>query len=257
MNKKEGNPIQVAGRLFAAMEYLASYGQTSLSQLASALKLSKSTVHRLLESLQYMGYVRQDVETGRYELTYKLVDLAGQVQSSADLAAQVRPYLRELMNKSGETVHFVQLEGTDVVYIDKVESERNSVRMMSRIGTRLPFYRTGVGKAIAAGMTDRQVKELWEQCTIERATPYTITNLDDFMEAIEEVRRKGYALDNEENETGLRCVAAALRTGAKAGHPQYAFSISVPIARMDNDRIRELSQLVLETQRGIDSCLVS
>ena len=93
------------------------------------------------------------------------------------------------------------------------------------------------------------MRRLWNLCRIERITPYTITDLDEFIEVLEEVRRKGYALDNEENETGVRCIAAAL--DIRDEHTRYAFSISVPIMRMDNDRIRELAGYVKETQEEI------
>lgn len=244
------NPIQVAGRLFGALEYLAEAGASPLADVAEHLELNKSTTHRVLASLQFMGYVRQDAATGRYEDTFRLVDLAEKVTAKADVIRTVRPVLEQLMMKTGETIHFVRLEDADIVYIDKVESDRNNVRMVSRIGSRIPFYRSAVGKALAAEMTADEVRRLWDQCTIERKTPYTITNFEDFQESLEEIRRKGYALDNEENETGVRCIGASLSISDR---PEYAFSISVPITRMDNDRIRDLSGDVLRARETINS----
>lgn len=247
----EKNPIQVAGRLFGVLEYLADHGAAGLMEIAGELGLNKSTTHRVLSSLEYMGYVKQDPDTGKYDTTFKLADLANRAVSRVDIISTVRPHLRRLMERCGETVHFVQLDGSDVVYIDKVEAYQNNVRMVSHVGARIPFYRSAVGKALASRMTKDAVRRLWDSCDIERTTPYTITNFDDFMDALEEVRRKGYALDNEENETGVRCIAAALTTHNEG--PKYAFSISVPISRMDNDRIKELSGYVRKVKDEIDA----
>ena len=246
---EDKNPIQVAGRLFGALEYLADHGNVSLAELAEALDLNKSTAHRVVSSLLYMGYVRQDPDTGNYGPSFKVVDLAGKVMGRVDVAEIVRPCLQKLMRRCGETVHLVEREEEKCVYIDKVEAPQNQVRMVSHVGGVLPFYRSAVGKALAARMPEEEVRRLWDRCRIERTTPYTITNFEEFLEVLEEVRRKGYALDNEENETGVRCIAAAL--DIREEHTRYAFSISVPIMRMDNDRIRELSEYVRETQEEI------
>lgn len=244
------NPIQVAERLFGALEYLVRNGQSSLTELTQALHLNKSTTHRILASLQCMDYVRQDPESGRYEATFKLVDLADRLMEQVDVAQMARPHLKNLAARVKETVHFVERDGSEVIYIDKVDPYDHSIRMTSHIGSRMPFYRSGVGKAMAANMSDPEIRTLWENCTIERRTAYTITNLDEFMDEIAEVRRKGYALDNEENEAGVRCIAAALSLD---GGSRYAFSISVPISRMDNDRIRELSGIVLAVKAEMDA----
>ena len=244
------NPIQVAERLFGALEYLVRNGQSSLTELTQALHLNKSTTHRILASLQCMDYVRQDPESGRYEATFKLVDLADRLMEQVDVAQMARPHLKNLAARVKETVHFVERDGSEVIYIDKVDPYDHSSRMTSHIGSRMPFYRSGVGKAMAANMSDPEIRTLWENCTIERRTAYTITNLDEFMDEIAEVRRKGYALDNEENEAGVRCIAAALSLD---GGSRYAFSISVPISRMDNDRIRELSGIVLAVKAEMDA----
>lgn len=244
------NPIQVAERLFGALEYLVRNGQSSLTELTQALHLNKSTAHRILASLQCMDYVRQDPESGRYEATFKLVDLADRLMEQVDVAQMARPHLKNLAARVKETVHFVERDGSEVIYIDKVDPYDHSIRMTSHIGSRMPFYRSGVGKAMAANMSDPEIRTLWENCTIERRTAYTITNLDEFMDEIAEVRRKGYALDNEENEAGVRCIAAALSLD---GGSRYAFSISVPISRMDNDRIRELSGIVLAVKAEMDA----
>lgn len=249
--KMTKNPIQVAGRLFDTLEYLAEHGSSALTDIADSLSLSKSTTYRLISSLQYMGYVTQNPDTGKYEATYKIVNLAEKVTAHTDITASLRPYFVRLMERCGETVHLVRREGAELVYIDKIESYDNSVFMMSRIGMRLPFYRSAVGKALAANLPQDDVEALWNSLTIERTTAYTITDFDDFLENLEEVRRKGYALDNEENESGIRCIGMSLNI--ESNDTTYAFSISVPITRMDNDRIKELSVYMEETKKEIEA----
>ena len=126
---EDKNPIQVADRLFLVLETLADTGSVTLAELCRQLGLNKSTLHRLLSSLIYMGYVKQDSETGKYSLTLKLLGLSNKLLGHMDILDAVRPSLKYLAEETGETVHFVQLEGTEAVYIYKEESTQNSVRM--------------------------------------------------------------------------------------------------------------------------------
>lgn len=241
---EDKNPIQVADRLFGALELLAENGDAGVMEVSAALGLNKSTAHRVLNSLIYMGYARQNEETGRYEPSLKVVDLANQVMKHVDIVQVVRPYLRKLMELTDETVHFVERDGTDAVYIDKVESYRNGIQMVSRIGSRIPLYCSGVGKAIAAELDEHEVEEIWNRSRILPLTPYTITDFEAFRRELSEIGERGYALDNEENENGVRCIAVSLKD--YTGRVKYAFSISAPVSRMDNERIRQLAGYVLE-----------
>lgn len=245
----EKNPIQVADRLFLTMEVLAQNGAMGLVELSNQLELHKSTVHRLLNSLIYMGYARQDLETGKYSLTFKMLELSNQLLAHVDVIEIVRPYLKKLMQQTGETVHFVQKDGNYAVYIDKVESDQNSVRMVSKVGSRIPLFCSGVGKAMAAQMTEEQVRKMWSESRIRALTPHTIVDCEEYLKELKRVRENGYALDNEENELGVRCIAAGV-TDYK-GRPKYAFSISAPVSRMDDRRVGELVQYVLKMKEEI------
>ena len=172
---EEKNPIQVADRLFLVLETLASDGPIALADLSRQLALNKSTVHRLLCSLIYMGYVKQDTDTQKYDLSLKLLSLSNRLLSRMDILEVVRPHLKKLSEKTGETVHFVQLDGAEAVYIYKEESYQNSVRMVSKVGNRIPLYCSGVGKAMAADMEEEQIRRFWDASSIERLTPQTIT----------------------------------------------------------------------------------
>lgn len=243
------NPIQVADRLFDALELLSMDGPLALSDLTARLELNKSTVHRILSSLIYMGYVKQDPETQKYDMSLKLLELSNHILERMDVLAIIKPYLKQLCHETGETVHLVQLDGTDAVYIHKEESYQNTIRMVSRVGSRIPIYCSGVGKALAADMDLTQVKQIWDNSEILELTPHTITDYGAYIRKLDEVRRQGYALDDEENELGVRCIAASL--SSSDGHPRFAFSISAPINRMSDERIQELSGLVLNVKRQL------
>lgn len=243
------NPVQSAERIFEILEMLVQDGSVTLTELSTRLSLHKSTVHRLLKSLILLGYARQDEESGKYLPTFKILELAGKLLTRLDILAVAHPYLERLMAQTHETVHFVQRENTDIVYVDKVESDANSIRMVSRIGLRQPLYCTGVGKAILAELKDDEIHEIWRQSDIHAFTPHTITTLDRLMEEIDVIRRAGYALDNEENELGVRCIAASVP--GYNGRVSNAFSISAPVSRMLDERIRELSVSVLKTKHDL------
>ncbi len=251
METIDKNPIQVADRLFQTLETLASTGPIGLMELSSLLSLNKSTMHRILNSLIYMGYVKQNPENAKYNLTFKIWDLANQVLTKIDIVDLARPHLKELVKKCDETVHLVQIDGLNAIYIDKVESYSNSVRMVSKVGKSIPLYCSGVGKAMLAQMSEAQVKKIWDKSDIVALTPHTITDYKEFTKRLDTVRKLGYALDDEENELGVRCIATCIRD--YKGTPKYAFSISAPTSRMDDTRIKELSELVLDTQKKLES----
>lgn len=253
---EEKNPIQVADRLFHILELLADQGPMQLMDIAAAEQLNKTTSFRVLRSLMYLGYVRQDPSDGRYSLTFKILGLADKVRDQTDMIGILHPYLEELSGQIRETIHLVMLEDpfspetdTEVTYVDKVESPYNAVRMVSRVGGRIPLYCSGVGKALLADMTDDQIRQVWKHSRIERITDYTITDFRSLMQIIGQIRQTGYAMDNEENEIGVRCVAAALPL--VHGQGRFAISISAPAARMDDERIRELARSLLGAKQKI------
>lgn len=245
------NPIQVSERIFHTIECLAQNGAMGLQELSTALDLNKSTVHRILNSLICMDYVRQDPETVKYSLSFKICGLSNQILSQNSMIDIARPFIKELSANSGETVHLVQLDGINATYIDKVEASQNSVRMISMVGKSIPLYCSGVGKAILADMPDTKIESIWKQSFIQQLTEHTVTRFVDFMNLIEETRRSGYALDNEENEIGVRCIAVSLK--GYNGKSTYAISISAPKDRMSDARILQLREMILKTKHQIES----
>lgn len=247
--EKAKNPIQVAERIFQAVEELSLCEPAGLVELSNRLELHKSTVHRILSSLQMMGYVRQEEDTGKYRLSLKWMEISNRITEKLDIVSIARPYLRKLSEISGETVHLVEVEGNEAIYIDKVESGSNSIRMVSRVGSRIPLYCSGVGKAMLAERSDEEIEEIWNSSDIRAMTPKTILSLDEFLETIREIRKFGYALDNEENEMGVRCIAASILD--HEGKARNAFSISAPVGRMTDEKLKMLAEYVLESKRNI------
>lgn len=245
------NPIQVSERIFNTIECLAQNGAMGLQELSSELGLNKSTVHRILNSLICMDYVRQDTESSKYSLSFKICGLSNQILAKNSMIDIARPYIKELSAASGETVHLVQIDGINATYIDKVEASQNSVRMISMVGKSIPLYCSGVGKAMLADMPDEKIESIWKRSSIHQLTDYTITKYVDFMKLINETRQTGYAIDNEENELGVRCIAVALK--GYNGKSSYAISISAPKDRMSNERILELKEMILKTKQQIEN----
>lgn len=254
--KEMKNPVQSAGRIFSVLELLAENGPMGLMDISMRLELHKSTVHRLLLSLICMEYVKQEEETGRYGLTFKIVGLSEKVLGRVDIVSIVHPLIAGLANECRETVHFVQRRGTQVVYLDKVaplNPRESAIRMASQVGITRPLYCSGVGKAMLAQMSSKEVEYIWENSEIEKKTEHTITALNKLMEELAQIREKGYALDNEENELGVRCIAACIRN--HHGRPDNAFSISAPAGRMTDERIAQLAVQVLKTKDEIQRVL--
>lgn len=243
------NPVQSASRIFSILELLAEKESLTLGEIAAACDLHKATAHRLLLSLICMGYVKKLSTGGRYTLTLKLLELSAKLLRGNDMIARCRPHLEELSNAVQETVHLVRSEGGEIVYIDKVEYTENSVRLVSQVGSRRPMYCTGVGKAILSLLDDRAVEDIFAASQIVAITDKTITDLSVLKRKIAEARAWGYSLDEEENELGVRCIAAAI---GRVEEEYYAFSVSGPISRMTYNRLEEIAKTVLETKARLE-----
>lgn len=251
-NNRMKNPVQSAERIFGVLEMLAETGPIGLVELSSKLSLHKSTVHRLLLSLIFMGYVSQEKDTGKYLPTFKIVGLSERILSHIDIVSVVHPLIAELANDCRETVHLVQRKGTDVIYLDKVSPlcpQESAIHMASQVGVLRPLYCSAVGKAILSEIPDKEIENIWNNSTIEKKTDYTITDYEELLKELDQIRTNGYALDNEENELGVKCIAVCINNNY--GLPNNAISISAPAGRMTDKRIEELSKAILKTKNTI------
>lgn len=207
----------------------------SITQLADRLQTAKSTVSRLLVPLTEQRLVQRDSNTGRFRLGDGVLWLGERYLDSLDLRAVASEHLLRLLETTGCTCHLVVRDGLDVVYIDKIE-DRTAVRMASRIGSRLPMYRTAVGKAIAA-WSPRELTEEIIAGGLTQITEKTITDPEKFRSEVDSVRRRGFAIDDRENEMQVRCVAAAILDHRE--RPIGAVSVSALAAQTSAALVRE------------------
>jgi len=235
---------QTVLRALALLEAVAE-GVHDLEGLRARVGLSRSTAHRLLSTLVRAGYLRHSPRAG-YRLGPRLIELGFRAHAGLHLPSLARPYLEELSEATRETVHLGVLDGTEVVYIDKVPGKRE-LQMASYIGARVPAQSTALGKALVSTLPPEE----WLRAFVPglRRTERTIAEPDRFLEEIARVARQGYALDLEENEPGIRCVAAPVRDGA--GRGVAAISISSAVIYLTDERIQELIPLVQATAREI------
>lgn len=234
--------VQSVDRSLTILELLSNYNEgLGVTEISGMVNLHKSTVHRLLGTLIYKGFVIQDSSTNKYKLSLKLYELGSKRIENADILKSSRPYTEKLMNTVNEVVHLVIRDENDIVYIDKVEAD-NTIRMASTIGRRSPLYCTSVGKAMLAYLSDEEIIAVWNNSKIEKKTKYTITDLEVFKRELKEVKEKGYAVDNEENELGVRCIGAPVFN--HNGYIEGAISVSGPTIRVTRDRIEEFANEV-------------
>lgn len=248
----ESSSVQSLDRAFLLLELLCrARGGMTIAALSAATGLHKSTVHRLLASLTAHGFAQHD--DTRYYPGMHICELGSYIMENLDVVERARAPMERLSRATGETVHLVLREQSEIVYVHKVESMHGAIRMFSRIGMRRPLYCTGVGKAILATLPEDEARAVWQASDVQAFTRHTLTDEGAFFRELAQVRRRGYALDNEENELGVRCIAAAIPDWS--GRACYALSISAPLTRMSNDRIRELAQPLLAARDQIAGTL--
>jgi IclR family transcriptional regulator, KDG regulon repressor len=224
----------------------------SVSQVAQRTGLNRVSAHRILATYKAHGFVRQDAPGEPYRLGFKLVELADRVLNESDLVRLAQPVLDDLVERAGETCHLAVLDGAEAVYVAKVESS-HAVRLVSRVGLRLPLYCTGLGKALLAWMEESRAARLIDLQSFERRTERTILSKQALLAELEATRERGYAVDLGENEVGVRCVAAAVR--GRDGRPVAAVSVSGPEPRLPTDALEAVGSLVASTTASIAMAL--
>lgn len=244
--------MKAVARLLALLEYMApSQDGISITDATADLRIPASGVHRLLRSLEEAGYVSKDTHA-HYHLTLKIASVAAKVLDTLDIRKVASPFLEHLSAEAEETVHLGVLEDGEVVYVEKITGPRR-LRMASRIGERFSAHSTALGKVLLAALPEQEVWRIIGQKGLPQRTPNTIVGSIHFLNHLSEVRDKGYALDNEENEPGVRCVAAPILD--HRGQTIAAVSVSGSIASVDETSIEKLVKLVVETGRHISFAL--
>jgi len=234
----EGNSNRVKSVIKAMKIYekLVNRGEPiSLSVLSKKVGINISTVHRLLNTLLQLGYVEQD-EKGYYCLGIRSYKMADIISESFDLKKIVRPYLVRIVEECNETTNLVIMEDYQVVYIDQVESN-NMVRMFASVGIRGYAYCTGAGKVLLAYLPEEELEMYLKKNEFKAFTENTIIEPDLLKEELEKIKKQGYALDLEEKEEGVRCVAAPIFSRDKK--VVAAVSVSGPCSRISRQYLEE------------------
>jgi IclR family KDG regulon transcriptional repressor len=245
--------IQVIDR---ATQILDCFGfddrELSLQDISRRTGLHKSTAHRILIALRHNGLIQQNSATGCYHLGIKLFKLGQQAVSRLNLRDIARPFLEKLMEATKETVHLATLDEDQVFYLDKVEGP-HALRMPSRVGRHIPPHCTSLGKAMLSCLTDVEVKRMVGHGPLTIYTPNTIGSVDDLIAELGMTRRRGYSVDNEEIEVGLRCIGAPVRdyTGRMVG----GISVAGPSARVTAGRVAFFAKLVKGSAESISSAM--
>ncbi len=229
------NGARALGKGLLVLELVAdAEGAQSLSALAAQSGLPLSTVHRLLATLTQQGFVEQDAQTRRYRLGARMLTLAAGVLRRADLTREAPPVMQEFVRETGDAVSLAALQDGRVVLLDKAQGP-DAPRLFLHIGRQAPLHSTALGKALAAGLPDREVVEILKRQGMARLTPRTITTPRRFLLHLEEVRRHGYALDDEETVVGARCLAVPVRN--HRGQVVGALSTSGPTSTWSEERM--------------------
>jgi len=235
--------VRVIDRVLRVLEILANVEPAlTLVELSKRLGLPKSTVLRLLMVLESHRFVEKDAQNGAYRLGLKLFELGSKALAQLNISDRAKPHLEQLVCATGETAFVCVLDDGEVLSLARVESSR-TVRIPSTVGWRAPAHCTAVGKALLAFLPEPDRKALVKKRKLHAYTPNTITSLPRLQSELQLVRARGYAVDHEEMEEGLKCIAAPVRE--HSGKVVASLGILSPAFRLPEKKIPLLALSVM------------
>jgi IclR family acetate operon transcriptional repressor len=247
-HRRDGG-VQSLHRSLDLVEVVAARGgHLTIGEIAAATDVPLPTVHRLLRTLVDRGYMRQ-LPNRRYALGFRLVPLGAAAAST--VGADTGSVLGRLVDALGETANLAVLSGSHAEYVAQVPS-RHTMRMFTEVGRRVDLHSTGVGKALLAQMDDDQALAIVRRAGLGRHTDHTLVSEADLVADLHEVRSRGYALDEQEQEAGVRCVAMIVE---REQMPWMAVSVSGPVTRMTDDLVDRAVPLLRHAGRALASRL--
>jgi IclR family KDG regulon transcriptional repressor len=235
--------VETLIRFFKIIDLLENSSELRLKDIADKLNIDKSTIHRFLKTLLKYNFIRMNPSNKKYSLGLKFLNIATKIIDSIDIRNIAHPYLIELEEYSNETIHLTTFDGKRVVYIDKIESVK-PIRMYSRIGNVAPINCTAAGKVILAFQKESVINSIIQDLDFIPVTKNTITDKKKFMENLEDVRSKGFAIDNSEHEENICCIAAPIRDYSR--EVKYAVSISAIKTRMDLSELITFKDVLID-----------
>ena len=241
--------IQALERAAAILgAFTADEPELRLSDLSERLGLHKATTHRFLVNLEHLGFVERAPRSGKYRLGWRLFELGGLVFQRLDLWDEALAFLEGLVRDTGETGHLAVLEGGQVVYIERVETRR-ALRLPAAARRGHPAHATNLGKVLLAHASPEVVDEILFAQELPAFTPNTITNVDQLRIELASIKERGYSVDNEEYDEGLRCIGAPVLDSS--GRVVAAIGIGGPVTRITPARIEDLARVVIVAAHGL------
>lgn len=243
------SPSASVERALAILEAVAHRaGGLNNAEISRKLGIPKSSASYILRTLERHGYLRREHESGKYRVGLKVLSLSRDILTGLDIRGVALPAMRELVRRCNLTCHLAILDGAEAVYIEKVESE-DFIQMHTWIGRRIEVHTTGIGKALVAYMPEKAIEAIVQHHGLKKITPRTITSSARFLKELEKVRKLGYALDDEENSLGVRCVAAPIFN--EEAVVEAAVSISGTVQQIDANSIARFAEMVKDAARRI------
>lgn len=244
--------VKVVAKTFKVLEALNCEPKLSLKEITARVELPKSTVFRLLNTLQTLGYIEQDMDSQTFTLSSKFTSFFDGANKGSNLLDLARPYMEKLRDEYKETVNLAKLVDDVPVYINVMESS-HSFRISDSVGDRASFHSTAIGKSIIAFLPDDKRKELLKNYAFTRFTKKTIMNIYDLEKELAKIKRQGYATDNEEGHDGVICIGAPIFN--KHQYALAAISISMPKVRAKKTILNKLKKELPQITQIISSNL--
>ncbi|HTV03756.1 MAG TPA: IclR family transcriptional regulator [Acidobacteriaceae bacterium] len=252
--KRPPYKVQVLDRAINILEFIGQQGsgEAGLPELSAAMKLHKTTTHRIAHVLESRGLLRRGIESNRYRLGLHLYDLGCCALDHTNIRDEARPLMTRVAIEVGETVHLALLDRTEVLYIERIEAQR-SLTMGSKLGARNPVYCTALGKAILAFSSELEVDRILAGCRMQARTRNTVTSVPALKRELKRIRDRGFAIDDEEIEEGIRCIAAPILDSSDRA--VAAMSISGPSSRITPERFQSIGKRVLKAAHELSVCV--
>ena len=243
--------IKVLEKALSILELFDEKGkELTVTEISGDLGLNTPSTFRILSNLEEASYLDKDPKTARYSLGPKLHHLGSLAEPHARIRKVTRPFLKKLNEQCQETVHLAVLHQGEALYVGKIEGKR-TIRVITRVGSRLPAHCSGVGKVLLSALSEESLVKIFSEKGLSRFTENTITDLDVLKRELAKCRKRGYAIDNEEIEEGLKCVAAAVY---EHGELLAAISVSAHSERFDKECPRYIS-MVKGTAEAVSDAL--
>jgi IclR family transcriptional regulator, KDG regulon repressor len=235
------------------LELIAENGKIGIRELAQVSGLPPATAHRIVAALVNRGYLNKDDRTHHYALSPKFLSLGEKVQQQIDIVSIGRPYLEALMAETRENANLCIRDGRHVIYIDHVGSPDHNLRIFTKLGGKAPLYASGVGKVFLSWFSESQFQRYLEAVELRSFTPGTLTTAQQLRNEIQTIREKGYAVDNQEKELGVRCVAAPIFN--HRNQIEAALSVSGAAQRITMKRLPILAKQVVDVARQLSAAI--